>query len=127
MKKVDEFIAVLNQIGAPDGVTPATSLHELSEEQREEFERGNFGTPPCFESKEQFDEWVDAGKNAPGDIFTEVSTYCEDCTPEYQGRMLDEGRCAYPCTVFTSKGGVRVFLVPATKYIAKRIAEARGK
>lgn len=55
--------------------------------------------PLCFTSPEQFAAWqrliaeCDPEEALRGD-------YCTDCTPEYQQRMIDEGRCAHPETTF---------------------------
>jgi hypothetical protein len=50
----------------------------------------------CFATREQFDEWTRYAKRAsPG-----RDGFCKDCTPEYQGKMIRSGRCAYPTVSF---------------------------
>ena len=54
--------------------------------------------PLCFDSCRQHALWVEAARNArPGG-----SSYCADCTPEYQQRMHAAQRCAYPGTRFVT-------------------------
>lgn len=56
----------------------------------------------CFESFEQFKLWKDAARMAPPGN----SGYCTDCTPDYQNRMIKDGRCEFPDTRFhTDKHG----------------------
>jgi hypothetical protein len=53
--------------------------------------------PSCFDSREQFKLWVAAARSqhpTPG------HEWCEDCTKSYQDKMIWEGRCAYPGTIF---------------------------
>jgi hypothetical protein len=53
----------------------------------------------CFATREQFDEWTRYAKRAsPG-----RDGFCRDCTPEYQGRMIRSGRCAYPAVSFYAR------------------------
>lgn len=51
--------------------------------------------PACFESQSQYDAWREAAN-----VCRPRHGYCEDCTPEYQSRMLWESRCKYPRTEF---------------------------
>lgn len=53
--------------------------------------------PICFESRDQYNSWRWAADRAGG---VGLSGYCIDCTPEYQARMIAEGRCSYPATTF---------------------------
>lgn len=54
------------------------------------------GIPVCFDSGRQYALWREAAlRRPPGS-----STYCADCTPEYQQRMVGQGRCAHPRTTF---------------------------
>lgn len=47
-----------------------------------------FGTPMCTD-KDTYAEWRDAARRSPpGD-----AGFCTDCTPDYQERMISEGRC----------------------------------
>ena len=60
--------------------------------------------PKCFESHRQFRKWADAARRvSPG-----PSSYCTDCTEDYQQRMVAQARCDHPGTRFgvSSEGGV---------------------
>lgn len=53
--------------------------------------------PACFDGLEQFKLWIAAARSqhpTPG------HEWCEDCTKPYQDKMIREGRCAYPGTIF---------------------------
>ena len=52
--------------------------------------------PSCF-TPDQWREWHSAARYAMPD---KKSTYCQDCTPEYQARMILENRCAHKCVTF---------------------------
>ncbi|MDP2431816.1 MAG: hypothetical protein Q8O33_07275 [Pseudomonadota bacterium] len=52
--------------------------------------------PRCFTSRRQFDLWVEAAQR----IHPGGSSFCTDCSPEYQQRMVALHRCAYPATSF---------------------------
>ena len=54
--------------------------------------------PICFASHDQFRAWENAQKHSQGIR----SSYCEDCTPDYQGRMKAEGRCTHPDVTFVA-------------------------
>ena len=61
---------------------------------RSENRRRNY--PACFDSNEQFRSWQNVYKAAkPGQ-----SQYCEDCTPEYKAKMLEQLRCGHTKVVF---------------------------
>lgn len=51
--------------------------------------------PQCFSSLEQYKAWKECARMsyAPNHV-------CTDCTPEYQERMKDEGRCENPQVQF---------------------------
>ena len=56
----------------------------------------NQSKPRCFTSRRQFSLWVEAARRSnPGG-----SSYCADCTPEYQRHMVARYRCAHPATSF---------------------------
>lgn len=56
--------------------------------------------PHCFNSDEQFIEWVRLARSShPG-----PGGYCTDCPPAYQARMIRERRCGYPGTLFVEVG-----------------------
>jgi len=64
--------------------------------------------PACFDTDEQYQEWLAAAHNvkALGGKFT--SDYCTDCTPEHKAKMECAGRCAFPGTKFVrnQEGGL---------------------
>lgn len=61
--------------------------------------------PPCFDTREQWLAWWALirdsvrtnGKKAP------LIHFCQDCTYEYQQKMIREQRCEYPQTDFDSE------------------------
>ena len=55
--------------------------------------------PACFDSQAQYDSWREAAN-----VCRPRHGYCEDCTPEYQARMIETFRCKYPNTVFVGTG-----------------------
>ncbi|MDE1906039.1 MAG: hypothetical protein KGH75_06260 [Rhodospirillales bacterium] len=57
--------------------------------------------PRCFDGFQQFHAWHNAARLAPP--ATELR-HCEDCTPEYQTRMKEAGRCSRPGVTFTEDG-----------------------
>lgn len=66
--------------------------------------------PPCFETQEQFDEWLEAAEEVArlaGD--PDPVNYCTDCTPEYKAQMLSEGRCGFVRVKFIHLGGKAVY------------------
>lgn len=58
-------------------------------------------TPACFDSKEQFKVYERLRHMTLAHAKTRSDTnFCLDCTPEYQQKMLMEGRCEHPETRF---------------------------
>lgn len=58
--------------------------------------------PKCFDDAKQFTGWVSyarLAKPAP------AHSFCEDCTPEFQSKMILEKRCMYPGTLFHKSDG----------------------
>ena len=53
--------------------------------------------PKCFSDEKQFTGWVTYARQAPP---APAHSWCEDCTPEYQAKMIMEKRCMYPGTLF---------------------------
>jgi hypothetical protein len=52
--------------------------------------------PTCFASQSQYASWRQSAlKSLP-----EASSYCADCTLEFQQKMITQSRCAHPKTVF---------------------------
>jgi hypothetical protein len=47
--------------------------------------------PACFDSEEQYLSWVHAARAAQFKI-----NHCNDCTPQYQSRMIQQHRCEHP-------------------------------
>lgn len=59
-----------------------------------------FGTPMCAD-RQTYAEWHDyARRSPPGE-----AGFCTDCTPEYQARMIAEGRCENPWIEFEMHEG----------------------
>lgn len=54
-------------------------------------------TPRCFNNYKEFKLWITAARGAHP---APAHSYCEDCTPEYRDKMIEENRCAYPQTTF---------------------------
>lgn len=50
----------------------------------------------CFSSPRQYQLWVEAARHSKPDR----SSYCSDCTPEYQAAMKKEYRCGFLGTTF---------------------------
>ena len=60
--------------------------------------------PVCFNSAVEYGLWVQTARQSPP---TPGHGYCEDCTEEYQSKMLQQKRCKYPDTIFRPDGGIR--------------------
>lgn len=57
-------------------------------------------SPRCFDSRRQYELWVEVARcSHPGG-----SSYCTDCSAQYQRRMIASQRCAYPGTMFHVAG-----------------------
>lgn len=54
--------------------------------------------PRCFDTEGQYAQWREAAKATR----LPASQFCADCTPEYQRRMGEQNRCAYPRRKITS-------------------------
>lgn len=54
-----------------------------------------FGTPLCTD-KATYAEWHEAARRSPPG----EAGFCTDCTPEYQARMIEEGKCENPWIKF---------------------------
>lgn len=61
-----------------------------------------YQTPACFESAEQWREYQKLWRLSKG---TGRIHYCCDCLPEYRDAMIEQGRCAFPQTVFVQQQG----------------------
>jgi hypothetical protein len=55
--------------------------------------------PLCFDGPRQYHAWERLAQETRAHCDAPV-TYCTDCTPEYQQRMLAAGRCKHPETEF---------------------------
>jgi len=66
--------------------------------------------PPCFESREQYTQWLlmadpefgvepPTRKDWPGE-----PNYCRDCMRDQRNSMRQQGRCLFPQTVFITVG-----------------------
>ena len=66
--------------------------------------------PPCFESLEQYQGWLDASdpelgsKPPPRTDWPGEPNYCRDCTPWLHKEMREQDRCLFPSTVFVLSG-----------------------
>lgn len=66
--------------------------------------------PPCFESKEQYENWLDAvdpemGSPPPARRDWPLEpNYCRDCNNDQRLRMCGELRCLFPDTKFITVG-----------------------
>ena len=58
--------------------------------------------PKCFENDKQFTGWVTYARQAKP---APAHSFCEDCTPDFQAKMIREKRCAYPGTLFHKSEG----------------------
>lgn len=56
--------------------------------------------PPCFDSAEQYREWQKLKRLSYQ--WQGQQGVCFDCTPEYKEKMMCEGRCQHPETVFVT-------------------------
>jgi len=52
--------------------------------------------PPCFEPV----QWHQWRMPLPGARLPRPHSFCDDCTPDYQAKMLAAMRCLHPETVF---------------------------
>ena len=59
-------------------------------------------TPKCFDTAKQFTGWVAAARMSKP---IPAHSYCEDCTPDFQAKMIREKRCQYPGTLFHKAEG----------------------
>jgi len=66
--------------------------------------------PPCFESRRQYHDWLDAadpelGSQPPARRdWPHEPNYCRDCSAEHRNRMRGEMLCLFPETVFITVG-----------------------
>ena len=56
----------------------------------------NNAVPRCFNSRRQYDLWMESARI----VKPAGSSYCTDCSLEYQRLMIAQGRCAHPATMF---------------------------
>jgi hypothetical protein len=54
--------------------------------------------PRCFDTEGQYLAWRDAARSTR----LPMTEFCTDCTADYQRRMTEQGRCAYPRRQITS-------------------------
>ena len=57
--------------------------------------------PKCFEDAKQYQGWMSYARQAPP---APAHSFCEDCSPEFQAKMIMEKRCMYPGTLFHKSG-----------------------
>ena len=66
--------------------------------------------PPCFESRSQYENWLDAvdpemGSQPPARRdWPKEPNYCRDCNNGARNELRNEGRCLFPSTVFITVG-----------------------
>lgn len=66
--------------------------------------------PPCFESQQQYEAWLDAadpelGSQPPARKDWPLEpNYCRDCNRCARNQMRLDGRCLFPDTVFITVG-----------------------
>lgn len=77
----------------------------------------SYRVPVCFDDVEQWREYQKAWRLSKGN--TKIN-YCNDCTPEFQHRMVVEQRCAHPRTNFEVKGGELIGVRPKEEGEGKR-------
>lgn len=58
--------------------------------------------PSCFESADQYRQWVSLAKTSGLPV---THWYCTDCTPGYQAKMIDAERCGFPGVTFLHSCG----------------------
>lgn len=82
-------------------------------EGREKFDSITVGQglyPPCFESKRQFDAWLESadpelGSQPPArKDFPLEPNYCRDCNAKDRNKYRTTGRCLFPDTRFVTIG-----------------------
>jgi len=49
--------------------------------------------PPCFKTQRDFTLWIELARFHPP---PPADSYCSDCNPEHQKKMISEGRCEFP-------------------------------
>lgn len=59
--------------------------------------------PPCFDTAADYEAWLKASQDCSLDS-THKPTYCTDCLPEYQHKMILQGRCTHPTVRFFKNG-----------------------
>jgi hypothetical protein len=57
--------------------------------------------PSCFQTPEDWAEYVREVRRAPANSAPTKGCYCEHCEPEFQREMIESGRCDHPETTFT--------------------------
>jgi hypothetical protein len=62
-----------------------------------------FSSVPMCTTSKNYEKWVEVARMSlpPYDTL-----FCTDCTPEYQSRMKEEGRCENPDIVFVVENGM---------------------
>lgn len=64
-------------------------------------------TPLCFDSDDQFVDWLWFNAQIQKrNVHDRARDICVDCTPEYQGLMLEARRCAFPDVKFSMRPGI---------------------
>lgn len=66
------------------------------------------GAIPKCATKKQYDEWHIAARSHP----PKKGGFCEDCTKEYQAKMIECGKCENPDVVFINHHGDLIGIKP---------------
>ena len=75
-----------------------TIWNDLDREQKKLYEKSK---PRCFPDGKQYWLWRESARFSQPEPHHE---WCEDCMLEYQTKMISEGRCRFPGTIFVSAG-----------------------
>lgn len=59
--------------------------------------------PKCWNSREDWEEWVNAARACGAGRNPRHHGYCIDCLPEFKERMVKCGRCEHPEVFFIER------------------------
>ena len=90
---------------------------------REVLNRGISWKPMCFQSRDQYKDWIHLMRQSPRPRDT---GYCYDCTPEFKAEMMECGRCEHPETRFVlrknpTEGEVELVGISSESMFWKRV------
>jgi hypothetical protein len=82
--------------------------------------------PFCWDDTQSWVEWNRFNDQLPVGAGKAPDHYCADCNPEYQSKMISEGRCAFPAATFVAL--VERRRDPSTgKVVVLRTSNYRGR